>query len=778
MRVRNSLSLLALLGASVAFAAPAFAQQSIAIGQSVSGSLDNGDSSLSSGEYFDAYEFEGRAGQTLTIRLDSDAIDPYLMLRGPGSFSEDNDDVTPGERRAEITVRLPTNGRYRIIATSYAAGERGRYQLRLGAGNLASAPASSNSNGPRTINAGQSVEGALDGNDQTLPSGEYIETWTLQGRRGESFDVTLQSSAFDPYLIVRGPGGLSQDNDDADGRGTRNSRIRFTMPADGEVRIGATSFRSGEQGRYVLAVNGAGGNAPPPPPVAASGGNDAATLSPGQRVNGALASGDRQLSTGEYADQFIIDGRAGQRVELRLDSAQFDPFVQINGPGNFVEANDDDPSGGRNSRLAVTLPSDGRYTVMVTSYAARETGNYVLRYGEGATNIADAPPPARPADPARVTPEGAVLTLGRSVSGELASGDDTLQSSGEFVDHYRFSGRRGQRIAIDVASEAFDTYAILQPPEGDQIDNDDGPDGTNARIEQVLPADGEYGLLVTSYRPGESGRYTVTLSEAAEPARTANVRGGQRVFAVMVGVSDYGGAANNLPYTDEDANKIAETLRRDGVLNPASITITNGGATRSAVRSAIENVAAQAGPDDIFLFFYSGHGQQIDGRPSATEPDGRDEALTLIDGPLTDDEMAAMFAPLRTRLSLLILDSCFSGGFARDVVNRPGVMGVFSSEEDLTSLVAEKFRAGGYLAHFVRQAFSGDADNNGDRILSAGELAAYLRQQFNSPDVGLLEAETTDGQRNYQNLVIDRGGVQVDDVIVRLGNAPAAMPDQ
>ena len=740
MRVRNSLSLLALLAASSAFAAPAFAQQIIAIGQSVSGALDNGDSTLSSGEYFDAYEFEGRAGQTLTIQLDSDAIDPYLLLRGPGSFSEDNDDATPGERRAEITVRLPTNGRYRIIATSYATGERGRYQLRLGAGNLASAPASANANGPRTINAGQSVDGALDSNDQTLPSGEYIETWTLQGRRGESYDVTLQSSAFDPYLIVRGPGGLNQDNDDADGRGTRNSRVRFTMPADGEVRIGATRFRSGEQGRYVLAVNGAGGNAPPPPPATAPGGNDAATLSPGQRVNGALASGDRQLSTGEYADQFTIDGRAGQRVELRLDAAQFDPFVQINGPGNFV-----------------------------------------LRYGEGATSIADAPPPPRPADPAdpaRVTPDGAVLALGRSISGELASGDETLQSSGEFVDHYRFSGRRGQRVAIDVASEAFDTYAILQPPQGDQIDNDDGPDGTNARIEQVLPADGEYGLLVTSYRPGESGRYTVTLSEAAEPARTANVRGGQRVFAVMVGVSDYGGAANNLPYTDEDANKIAETLRRDGVLNPASITITNGGATRAAVRSAIENVAAAAGPDDIFLFFYSGHGQQIDGRPSATEPDGRDEALTLIDGPLTDDEMAAMFAPLRTRLSLLILDSCFSGGFARDVVNRPGVMGVFSSEEDLTSLVAEKFRAGGYLAHFVRQAFSGDADNNGDRILSAGELAAYLRQQFNSPDVGLLEAETTDGQRNYQNLVIDRGGVQVDDVIVRLGNAPAAMPDQ
>jgi hypothetical protein len=35
-------------------------------------------------------------------------------------------------------------------------------------------------------------------------------------------------------------------------------------------------------------------------------------------------------------------------------------------------------------------------------------------------------------------------------------------------------------------------------------------------------------------------------------------------------------------------------------------------------------------------------------------------------------------------------------------------------------------------------------------------------------EVDDVESETADGQRNYQNLVIDRGGVQVDDVILRL----------
>ena len=63
------------------------------------------------------------------------------------------------------------------------------------------------------------------------------------------------------------------------------------------------------------------------------------------------------------------------------------------------------------------------------------------------------------------------------------------------------------------------------------------------------------------------------------------------------------------------------------------------------------------------------------------------------------------------------------------------------------------------------------ADGNGDRDISAGELATYLRERVAAPEVGRIDATTTEGQRNYQNLVIERGGVQVDDVVLRLGPA-------
>src|SRR5690606_18951414 len=171
-----------------------------------------------------------------------------------------------------------------------------------------------------------------------------------------------------------------------------------------------------------------------------------------------------------------------------------------------------------------------------------------------------------------------------------------------------------------------------------------------------------YALSVTSYAPGETGAYRVSVAPSMGTARQENVQGGRRVFAVMVGVSDYGGSANDLPFTDEDAEKLAQTLDRGGLLNPASVVLTNGGATVASVRAAFARVAAEAGPEDTFLFFFSGHGVQNDTRPSAVEPDGRAETLVLYDGEITDAELGEMFASLNTRLSLVVVDACFSGG--------------------------------------------------------------------------------------------------------------------
>jgi hypothetical protein len=188
-------------------------------------------------------------------------------------------------------------------------------------------------------------------------------------------------------------------------------------------------------------------------------------------------------------------------------------------------------------------------------------------------------------------------------------------------------------------------------------------------------------------------------------------------------------------------------------------------------------VAAQSGPNDLFLFFFSGHGDQVDTPRGAQELDGRSETIELYDAAMTDAELAPLFAGVRSRMAMAVLDSCYSGGF-RNLVDRPNVMGLFSSEEDLTSLVADRFKAGGFLAYFLRSGLSGDADGDGDRIVTAGELSTYVRRRFRRE--GDIPATTREDDRNFQNLVIERGGVHVDDVVVRLGAGPqvAAAPQR
>ena len=104
-----------------------------------------------------------------------------------------------------------------------------------------------------------------------------------------------------------------------------------------------------------------------------------------------------------------------------------------------------------------------------------------------------------------------------------------------------------------------------------------------------------------------------------------------------------------------------------------------------------------------------------------------DETIELYDGPMLDDELAAIHDNSNAGTILLVMDSCFSGGFSKDIVSQPGRMGLFSSEEDVTSQVAFKFQAGGYLSVFfdeaIREGYA-DRDDNGE--VTAIELSQYL----------------------------------------------------
>ncbi|RIV88149.1 hypothetical protein D2V17_08150 [Aurantiacibacter xanthus] len=861
-------------------AAPAAAQSTI----NSTGELRSGDEELPSGEFYDLFSFDGRAGEEIDVTLTSNDFDPYLMLRSEGDFSVENDDADEGNgTHSRIITTLPEDGRYRFVITSYAAGETGAYRLQ---GTRSGSSAGRSTGGNSGL--ADSTAGTLSTSDATLDDGSYYDSYTFDGRSGQHVTILMNSTDFDTYLRVESPSGEMFSDDDGQ-EGSTNSRLDLDLTENGQYRITANSLAQGETGSYLLSINGArfgaggtsGGRASG---SGSSGGTSGSTtaLTPGTPTRGQLAAGDARLDSGEYYDTYTLRGNPGARMAVTMQSPDFDAYLAAVGSDNYSVENDDDPSGGgTNSRLDVTIPSDGTLTIAATSYAAAETGSYTIRadlsgasaraasgerleLGRSVTGTltssdprgehsvediylieADAGQSLRLAlasdefdtllrvegpggfsvenddDPAgstlnslvettlpqagtyrvvvasysesglgsyRLDSSGAAssasggftrLTLGRTVNGSLASGDETI-SSGEYVDAYTFDGQRGQRVTFDMTSSEFDTYLSLLMPGGGSEANDDraGGDGeTNSRLTVTLPETGAYTLVATSYQGGETGRYTIssTVSAGGGAAPVVAGRSGGRIFALSVGVADYGGRASNLSMTDQDATKLTQTLQHTGMLAPQSATLINRQATRANFIEAIADIAGTIGPDDLFLLFYSGHGskQPVE---SFMERDGTSETIELFDAAVTDYELGQMLEPIHAR-TLLVLDSCFSGGFD-DVVNRQtGRMGVFSSDSDLTSLVAQKFAAGGYISHILQQAMEGSADANGDGAITAGELSEFMRTTFYR--IALDEPLQTDaygasGSRSqgYQHIVVNRGGdgMPYDEVLVTLAS--------
>lgn len=97
------------------------------------GVLDQGADVLpSDGSLYREHVFYGEAGQRVTVTMESNDFDTYLILIGPNDqVIDQNDDIGPNNFNSSITVTLPVTGNYRAIANSYDSTGRGRYSIRV-----------------------------------------------------------------------------------------------------------------------------------------------------------------------------------------------------------------------------------------------------------------------------------------------------------------------------------------------------------------------------------------------------------------------------------------------------------------------------------------------------------------------------------------------------------------------------------------------------------------------------------------------------------------------
>jgi Zn-dependent metalloprotease len=337
------------------------------IGNVRNGALASGDLTMPDGSYFDQYTFEGVEGQLVKITMTSPDFDAYLILQDPYFDSVvHGDDLADGSTNAQVALKIPYAGTYRILANTYSQGDTGQYTLSLAAGSLTEGTPQSTS-----LRYGVEVSGRLTDGDLALLDETRYDEYAFAGHIGQQVTISMSSATLDCYLVLYDEFEDILAEDDDSGPGT-DALITYTLPEDATYLIAANQAAL-SSGDYALLLT----SSDPLIPL-------------GEIVSGALASGDLQFpSDDSYFDPYQFQGNAGQTLSMKMYSDDFDVYMLVYNPYYQVIAELDDTASLNTNAVIeeIQLNVPGTYFVIANSYGGNETGDYKLAVAS--TNVTD-----------------------------------------------------------------------------------------------------------------------------------------------------------------------------------------------------------------------------------------------------------------------------------------------------------------------------------------------------------------------------------------------------
>jgi hypothetical protein len=236
----------------------------------------------------------------------------------------------------------------------------------------------------------------------------------------------------------------------------------------------------------------------------------------GQTVSGRLGPGDfLRTDDNTYADGYFYDGRAGEQITVTMRSSSFDSWVVVDDPNGPLREHDDDGAGGNDARLTVTLPHAGRYLIVANAVGRDANGSYTLTV-EGSGGGGAGPANDAGGSGGTIADLGRMrlprITAGQTVSGRLTSSDFVRSDDNSYADGYEYIGRAGEQITISLSSGAFDSWVVIDDPEGPlQEHDDDSGGGNDAQLTVTLPHAGRYVIIANSVGARATGAYTLTV---------------------------------------------------------------------------------------------------------------------------------------------------------------------------------------------------------------------------------------------------------------------------
>ena len=216
------------------------------------------------------------------------------------------------------------------------------------------------------------------------------------------------------------------------------------------------------------------------------------------------------------------------------------------------------------------------------------------------------------------------------------------------------------------------------------------------------------------------------------------------LHVVVVGINAYKNKINPLTYAIPDAKAFKEELELDAksiVSNIKSYLIADDQATKAGILAAFETIKKTAKPEDVFVFYYAGHGYI---HPSNNEfylvsADVADGGESLLKNGISSKQLQAIAVEIPAQKQLFIMDACQSAGAFDQMLKHDG------EQQKNLALIArstgthwmaasgstETAKEFGELGHGVftyslLQALKGKAANN--KMITVNGLKNYLQE--------------------------------------------------
>lgn len=294
------------------------------------------------------------------------------------------------------------------------------------------------------------------------------------------------------------------------------------------------------------------------------------------------------------------------------------------------------------------------------------------------------------------------------------------------------------------------------------VEDDPEPAGNTRSIRvNLVPGMNEFKAVAVNHQRTESvpARLLVKYEGAAVRAQDENAPDapviltgaeGVGLHIVTIGIDKYQNETYNLNYATADANGIEKGLQAatQTLVGESDFkSIRNESASRETILKKLEEIIAAAGPEDLFVFYYAGHGVVVGEEDrvfylvphDVTDIYGDD--ASVAERGISAAEIQRAAAAISAQRQLYILDACHSAG-ALETLEFPGAaenkaiaqLARRTGTHWLTSTASDQFASEfdelghGAFTYVLLEAVRGEAAA-GDGVVTVEELKRYLRRQ-------------------------------------------------